>query len=98
MAQDRPVKLIVMDVDGTLVDDQKQLPDVNRRALQAAVDAPAALKAVVANCATINRFQDDIHWMGGCVLTDTLEWAATLPAILAAPPDAATVARRDGRP
>ena len=59
--------------------------------LQAAVDAPAALKAVVANCATINRFQDDIHWMGGCVLTDTLEWAATLPAILAAPPDAATV-------
>ena len=35
MAQDRPVKLIVMDVDGTLVDDQKQLPDVNRRALQA---------------------------------------------------------------
>ena len=39
MAQDRPVKLIVMDVDGTLVDDQKQLPDVNRRALQAAVDA-----------------------------------------------------------
>ena len=34
--------------------------------LQAAVDAPAALKAVIANCATINRFQDDIHWMGGC--------------------------------
>ena len=28
---------------------------------------------------------------GGCVLTDTLEWAATLPAILAAPPDSATV-------
>ena len=59
--------------------------------LQAAVDAPAPLKAVIANCATINRFEDDIHWMGGCVLTDTLEWAATLPAILAAPPDSATV-------
>ena len=59
--------------------------------LQAAVDAPEPLKAVIANCATIDRFEDDIHWMGGCVLTDTLEWGATLPAILAAPPDAATV-------
>ncbi len=59
--------------------------------LQAAVDAPQPLKAVIANCATIDRFEDDIHWMGGCILTDTLEWGATLPAILAAPPDAATV-------
>ena len=59
--------------------------------LQAAVRAPNALKAVLANCATIDRFEDDIHWMGGCLLTDTIEWGATLPAILAAPPDAATV-------
>ena len=62
--------------------------------LQAAVDAPEPLKAVIANCATIDRYEDDIHWMGGCVLTDTLEWGATLPAILAAPPDSSTV--RDG--
>ncbi len=59
--------------------------------LQAAVAAPSALWAVIANCATIDRFEDDIHWMGGCLLTDSLEWGATLPAILAAPPDAATV-------
>ena len=59
--------------------------------LQAAVDAPSPLKAVIANCATANRFEDDIHWMGGCLLTDSFEWGATLPAILAAPPDAATV-------
>ena len=59
--------------------------------LQSAVDAPEPLKAVIANCATIDRFEDDIHWMGGCILTDTLEWGATLPAILAAPPDSATV-------
>ncbi len=59
--------------------------------LQAAVDAPEPLKAVIANCATIDRYEDDIHWMGGCILTDTLEWGATLPAILAAPPDVATV-------
>lgn len=59
--------------------------------LQAAVDAPEPLKAIIANCATINRFEDDIHWMGGCILTDTIEWAATIPAILATPPDSATV-------
>ena len=58
--------------------------------LQAAVDAPGPLKAVIANCATWDRFEDDIHWMGGCLLTDSVEWGATLPAILAAPPDSAT--------
>jgi putative CocE/NonD family hydrolase len=59
--------------------------------LQAAVDAPGPLRAVLANCATADRFEDDIHWMGGALLTDSFEWGATLPAILAAPPDAATV-------
>lgn len=53
--------------------------------LQASVDAPDALKAVIAVCATHNRFEDDIHYMGGCVLTDTFEWGATLPSILASP-------------
>ncbi|MEM6659257.1 MAG: CocE/NonD family hydrolase, partial [Pseudomonadota bacterium] len=55
-------------------------------ALQASVDAPEPLKAVIAVCATHDRFQDDIHYMGGCVLSDTFEWGATLPAILASPP------------
>ncbi|MEX0340828.1 MAG: CocE/NonD family hydrolase [Arenibacterium sp.] len=55
-------------------------------ALQASVNAPDALKAVIAVCATHDRFEDDIHYMGGCVLSDTFEWGATLPAILASPP------------
>ena len=59
--------------------------------LQAAIDSPLPLKAVIANCSTGNRFEDDIHWMGGCLLTDSFEWGATLPAILAAPPDSTTV-------
>ncbi len=54
--------------------------------LQANVDAPEALKAVIAVCATHDRFEDDIHYMGGRVLSDTYEWGATLPAILASPP------------
>ena len=55
-------------------------------ALQANVDAPDALKAIIAVCATHDRYEDDIHHLGGCLLTDTLEWGVTLPAILAAPP------------
>ncbi len=56
--------------------------------LQASVNAPDALKAAIAVCATHDRFEDDIHYMGGCVLSDTFEWGATLPAILASPPTA----------
>lgn len=54
--------------------------------LQASIKAPEALKAIIAVCATHDRFEDDIHYMGGCVLTDTFEWGATLPAILGSPP------------
>lgn len=54
--------------------------------LQANLDAPDALKAVIAVCATHDRYEDDIHHKGGCLLTDTFEWGATLPAILGAPP------------
>ncbi len=57
-------------------------------ALQANVDAPEALRAVIAVCATHDRYEDDIHHMGGCLLGDTFEWGATLPAILGAPPTA----------
>ena len=59
--------------------------------LQMASRKPDPLKAIIAVCATDNRFDDDIHHMGGCLLTDTLEWGATLPAILSSPPDPETV-------
>ncbi|MEM8813501.1 MAG: CocE/NonD family hydrolase [Pseudomonadota bacterium] len=54
--------------------------------LQASIDPPKALKAVIAVCATHDRYEDDIHHKGGCLITDTFEWGATLPAILALPP------------
>ena len=56
--------------------------------LQANINAPDALKAIIAVCATHDRYEDDIHHMGGCLLTDSVEWGATLPAILGAPPSA----------
>ena len=60
-------------------------------ALQAAARRPIALKAIIAVCATNNRYEDDIHHMGGCLLTDSVEWGVTLPVILASPPDPETV-------
>ena len=59
--------------------------------LQAAAGRPRALRAIIAVCATDNRFDDDIHHMGGCLISDSVEWGAALPAILASPPDPATV-------
>lgn len=54
--------------------------------LQACLDAPEALKAIIAVCSTHDRYEDDIHHKGGCLITDTFEWGATLPSILALPP------------
>lgn len=59
--------------------------------LQTSIDCPGPLRAVIAVCATHDRYEDDIHHKGGLLLTDSIEWGATLPAILAAPPAAATV-------
>lgn len=59
--------------------------------LQASIDPPHALRAVIAVCATHDRYEDDIHHKGGLLLTDSIEWGATLPVILASPPASTTV-------
>ncbi len=59
--------------------------------LQVAAMRPPALKAITAVCATDDRYADDIHYMGGCLLTDKAEWASILLAFNARPPDPAIV-------
>ena len=44
-------------------------------ALQAASKAPPALKAIVSTCGTEQRYLDDIHYRGGCLIADQLVWA-----------------------
>lgn len=44
--------------------------------LQIAALNPPALKAIITQCSTDDRFRDDIHYMGGCLLNDNLDWAA----------------------
>ena len=37
---------------------------------------PPALKAIITQCSTDDRYRDDIHFMGGCLLNDNLDWAS----------------------
>jgi uncharacterized protein len=56
--------------------------------LQVAARRPPALKAVISMCASDDRYADDVHYVGGCVLAvDMLPWAATMLSGNALPPD-----------
>ncbi|MBV9245896.1 MAG: CocE/NonD family hydrolase, partial [Methylobacteriaceae bacterium] len=60
-------------------------------ALQVAARRPPALKAIITVCSTDDRFADDIHYMGGCLLTDNLWWGSIMLAYQARAPDPAIV-------
>jgi putative CocE/NonD family hydrolase len=55
--------------------------------LQIAARRPAALKAVITTFSTDNRYTDDIHYMGGCLLNDNLWWGAIMLAFQSRPID-----------
>ena len=61
-------------------------------ALQAAARNPPALRGVVAIHASDDRYADDVHYFGGCVLaTDMVHWSACMAAYVGQPPDPAVV-------
>ncbi len=57
--------------------------------LQVAAMAPDALKAVITLCSTVDRFADDIHYKGGCLLNENLGWGATMWSYSSRAPDPA---------
>lgn len=59
--------------------------------LQVAALAPPALKAVITLCSTVDRFADDIHYKGGCLLNENLGWAGTMLSYSSRAPDPALV-------
>ncbi len=64
-------------------------------ALQVAARHPPELKAIVTLCSTDDRYADDVHYMGGCVLADfMLPWAASMLVLNARPPDPAVAGER----
>ncbi|OZM71120.1 peptidase S15 [Amycolatopsis antarctica] len=63
-------------------------------ALQVAARRPRSLGAIVTVCSTDDRYADDVHYMGGCLLGDNLSWASTMFAQNSTPPDPALVGER----
>ena len=55
--------------------------------LQIAGLRPPALKGVISLCSTDDRYSDDIHHMGGCLLGDNLSWASVMFSHNSLPPD-----------
>jgi putative CocE/NonD family hydrolase len=57
-------------------------------ALQAAARRPPGLEAVVAVCASADRYGADVKYHGGCVLgCELLPWSSTMLAMSVRPPD-----------
>ena len=59
--------------------------------LQVAARRPPQLKAVISMLSTDDRYADDVHYMGGALLTRNLTWASLMLAYMALPPDPETV-------
>ncbi|EEE37998.1 X-Pro dipeptidyl-peptidase family protein [Rhodobacteraceae bacterium KLH11] len=58
-------------------------------ALQVAALKPEPLKAIITLCSTADRYADDIHYKGGCLLNENLGWGATMWSYSSRPPDPA---------
>ncbi|HVW44495.1 MAG TPA: CocE/NonD family hydrolase [Amycolatopsis sp.] len=63
-------------------------------ALQVAARKPPSLRAIVISSFTDDRYSDDFHYMGGCMLSDNLAEAGTMFAYSTLPPDPALVGDR----
>jgi putative CocE/NonD family hydrolase len=62
--------------------------------LQVAARNPPELKAVISLCSTDDRYADDVHYMGGCIINRMLGWASTMFSYNALPPDPRFVGER----
>jgi len=62
--------------------------------LQIAAHRPEGLGAIVTVCSTDDRYADDIHYMGGCLLTDNFAWANVMYPLNFKPPDPETYGER----
>ena len=59
--------------------------------LQVAARRPPALKAVLTHCFTDDRYADDAHYKGGCVVDDMFAWGTVFMAIQGQPADPAII-------
>lgn len=59
--------------------------------LQVAALRPPALKAIITICSTVDRYADDIHYKGGCLLLENFGWSTNMLSYNSRPPDPALV-------
>ena len=59
--------------------------------LQVAALCPPALKAIITICSTVDRYGDDIHYKGGCLLLENFGWSTNMLSYNSRPPDPALV-------
>lgn len=62
--------------------------------LQVAARRPPALKAIITLCASDDRYADDIHYMGGALITEQEMWSNFMLVKRAMPPDPQIVGSR----
>ncbi|MFO1091246.1 MAG: CocE/NonD family hydrolase [Hyphomicrobiales bacterium] len=62
--------------------------------LQVAARRPPALKAIITLCSTDDRYADDVHYMGGALLTENEMWSNFMLAEQTMPPDPQVVGER----
>ena len=65
--------------------------------LQVAARRPAALKAIITHCSTDDRYTDDAHYKGGCIIHDMFNWGTVFLACQGQAPDPAIIATNDWR-
>ncbi|MDA0662035.1 MAG: CocE/NonD family hydrolase [Proteobacteria bacterium] len=63
-------------------------------ALQVAALRPPALKAIITLCAADDRYADDAHYKGGCLLNENMQWGSVFMHYNALPPDPQIVGDR----
>jgi hypothetical protein len=59
--------------------------------LQVAARRPPELKAVVTLASTDDRYADDVHFMGGCLINDNMAWGSAMFSLATHPADPALV-------
>ncbi len=62
--------------------------------LQIAALRPKPLRAIITMCASDDRYADDAHYMGGCLLNENMQWGSILTTYAAMPPDPEIVGER----
>ena len=65
--------------------------------LQVAARRPPALKAIITHCSTDDRYADDAHYKGGCIVNDMFGWGTEFLAIQGKPSDPAITGREGWR-